>query len=296
VSRKVLAAIILALGWFAVAPSAGADDITQAHPAMWHVLAGHAQVTLFGSLHVLPAEMDWVSVDIGHAISRSDVFVFEAPTDPPSQDTLNSLITAHGKLPDGQSLRALLPPEAQADYDNAIAQAHLSPSLTDHEQPWLVSLQLTLADTMNRKYFPDAGVDYVLMSWANAHARQVRYLETIDQQFAMILPDDGDMQLDTFESGLKEYSGDNDQLQPMVQAWAAGDVAKLAALIDQEFQDHPEEKKKLITDRNKAWARKIEDMLKDDNNVFVTVGAAHLAGPDGVPALLRADGYDVDGP
>ena len=37
-------------------------------------------------------------------------------------------------------------------------------------------------------------------------------------------------------------------------------------------------------------------MLKDDDNVFVTVGAAHLAGPDGVPALLRADGYDVDGP
>ena len=34
------------------------------------------------------------------------------------------------------------------------------------------------------------------MSWANARARQVRYLETIDQQFAMILPDDDGMQLD----------------------------------------------------------------------------------------------------
>jgi uncharacterized protein YbaP (TraB family) len=37
-------------------------------------------------------------------------------------------------------------------------------------------------------------------------------------------------------------------------------------------------------------------MLGESRSFFVTVGAAHLAGPDGVPALLRADGYDVEGP
>ena len=89
---------------------------------------GQAQITLFGSLHALPAEMDWITPEILAAISRSDVFVFEAPTDPPSQDTLNNLIAAHGELPDGQSLRALLPPEAQSDYDNAIARPIFRPA------------------------------------------------------------------------------------------------------------------------------------------------------------------------
>jgi uncharacterized protein YbaP (TraB family) len=30
--------------------------------------------------------------------------------------------------------------------------------------------------------------------------------------------------------------------------------------------------------------------------VFIAVGAAHLLGPDSVPAMLRAKGYKVDGP
>ena len=150
---------------------------------------GHGTVTLFGSLHVLPANMDWLTPDIMRAISRADVFVFEVPTDAQSQDTLNSLIAQRGTLPPGQSLRAQLSPDSQAEFDAAIAAAHLSPALTDREQPWLASLQLSLADTMNHNYFPDAGADFVLMSWANAHFRRVRYLETVDQQFALLAND-----------------------------------------------------------------------------------------------------------
>jgi uncharacterized protein YbaP (TraB family) len=251
-------------------------------------------VTLFGSLHILPANMDWLTPDIMHAVSRTDVFVFEVPTDQTSQETLNSLIAANGSLPDGQSLRALLPPDSLIAYDSAIAAAHLSTSVTDHERPWLVSLQLTLADTMNRNYYPDAGADYVLMSWANAHARSVRYLETIDQQFSLLADDN--LPLDEFETGLKSYDQTKDTVQPLVQAWSDGDVAKLGALMDANFATHPELKKKLLSDRNRKWATQIEAMLGQKRNFFITVGAAHLAGPDGVPTLLRADGYQVDGP
>ena len=40
----------------------------------------------------------------------------------------------------------------------------------------------------------------------------------------------------------------------------------------------------------------LETMLNQKHVYFVTVGAGHLAGPKGVPALLRQDGYRVDGP
>jgi uncharacterized protein YbaP (TraB family) len=272
-------------------------EIIPAHPVMWHIKGPHGgQATLFGSLHMLPANTDWLTPDILHAVNHSDVFVFEVATDPQSRTVLDNLIDAHGKLPDGESLRAILPPESQSDYDAAIATAHLSPAITDHEQPWLVSLQLTLADSMNKNYYPDAGVDYVLMSWANRHDRTVRYLETIDQQFQMLVPADNHMRLDLFESGLKRVGQTQNELDPLISAWCQGDEQKLGALMDVSFASDPEAKKALVTDRNKKWAAQIEKMLGDYRNFFITVGAAHLAGPDGVPALLRADGYEVDGP
>jgi len=57
-----------------------------------------------------------------------------------------------------------------------------------------------------------------------------------------------------------------------------------------------DEKKTMIDDRNKDWVPKIEKMLKEKRTFFITVGAAHLVGPGGVPNLLRQDGYHVTGP
>ena len=37
-------------------------------------------------------------------------------------------------------------------------------------------------------------------------------------------------------------------------------------------------------------------ILDQPKTYFITVGAAHLAGPDGVPALLRAKGFKIEGP
>jgi uncharacterized protein YbaP (TraB family) len=131
------------------------------------------------------------------------------------------------------------------------------------------------------------------MSWANSHARNVRYLETVNQQFALLAED---FPMDEFESGLRNISESRDAVGPLVTAWSIGDVAKLNDLMDENFASHPDQKKRLLSDRNHTWAKQIEVMLNQNRNFFITVGAAHLAGPDGVPALLRADGYQVQGP
>jgi uncharacterized protein YbaP (TraB family) len=55
-------------------------------------------------------------------------------------------------------------------------------------------------------------------------------------------------------------------------------------------------KKALLDDRNRLWIPKIENMLTEKHTFLITVGAAHLVGPNGVPNLLRAAGYTVEGP
>ena len=66
--------------------------------------------------------------------------------------------------------------------------------------------------------------------------------------------------------------GATDTIQPLVQAWSDGDVAKLGSLMDANFADHPEAKKRLLTDRNQQWASQIERMLTDKRSYFITVG------------------------
>jgi len=136
----------------------------------------------------------------------------------------------------------------------------------------------------------------VLMAEAEKKQKQTRYLETIAEQFALLAPDDPVLEMEEFESSLKDLRDVGAELQPMVKAWASGDQAKLDKLINGDLDEFPDARKLLLDDRNRRWVPKIEAMLKEKHVFFVTVGAGHLTGPLGLPALLRKDGYQVVGP
>ena len=104
------------------------------------------------------------------------------------------------------------------------------------------------------------------------------------------------MELQEFELGLKDLLNLSSDVQPMMMAWGTGDQAKLDELINGDLDEFPEARKILLDDRNKRWVPQIEAMLKEKHVFFITVGAGHLTGANGVPALLRADGYKVEGP
>ena len=274
---------------------------SQAFPSLWHIkgdpIKGDlGEVYLLGAVHVLPPNLHWRSPVIGRAISRSDVFVFEVPQDEAALTQLNGLIQAQGFLPAGQTLRAQLHPAAHSDYDAALAASGLSPASVEHERPWLAGLQLMFAQIAKLKFSPGDGVDSILMAQAARDHKQMRYLETIAEQFALLAPDDRDVELQEFEAGLKDLRDVGAELGPLVHAWSTGNQTELDRLINGDLDEFPEARKQLLDDRNKRWAPKIQAMLKEKHVFFITVGAGHLTGPVGVPALLRKAGYKVDGP
>jgi uncharacterized protein YbaP (TraB family) len=273
---------------------------TVANPTLWHVKSGQrtekGEVYMLGSVHILPPDVQWRSPAIAAAIRRADVFVFEVSQDEASMAELQELVKSHGFLPPDQRLSALLRPAAKDDFNAALAASGVTLEQVDHDRPWLAGLQMMFAQIAKAKFSADNGVDASLMAEARTAGKTMRYLETIAQQFAVLAPDDTTLELEEFESSLKDLRDVTGEIQPLVNAWSAGDQKALDALLNGDLDAFPAARKALLDDRNTRWVPQIRAMLKERHVFLITVGAGHLAGTGGVPALLRKAGYKVDGP
>jgi uncharacterized protein YbaP (TraB family) len=297
VKRLLVAALLAAL---AIARPVFAEDATPvyakmpAHPALWTVHGPKGTAYLFGSVHLLPPQVDWHTKEIDAAIARSDILVFEIALDADAQQRMQTYIATHGMLPAGQNLHDMISPEARRELDAEVEKLPVSPKAVDRMRPWLAALTIEIMGMTKEHYSAASGVDQQLQ--ANANGKPVVGLETVEQQLSLLAPGDPKIELQAFEAGLKTSTETaNDQLGPLLDAWMHGRVDRIASLTTKEFAKFPDARKLLFDDRNKAWVEKIATFLDQPKVYFITVGAGHLAGPQGVPALLRARGFHVEG-
>ena len=77
------------------------------------------------------------------------------------------------------------------------------------------------------------------------------------------------------------------------RAWKAGDLSTVERFVLQDLKDDPLMYQRLLVERNRNWLPKIEALFARPGRAFVVVGAAHLVGPDGLLAMLKARGIRV---
>jgi uncharacterized protein len=267
-----------------------------AHPALWTVHSKAATVYLFGSIHLLPDNVSWHTPEIDSAMDASSTFVFEAPLDEQGKAEIADFIRKNGSLPSGTTLRSLLPKKTLADYERALAAAHLPSDRLDGARPWLAAIVLDVAYLQQMHYVVADGVDQQVFAYARAHQKHVETFETPAEQLSLFMPKDQKLELQEFDADLNEFQAEESTIGAMVDAWGAGDAKEVGRLMNKSLEGEPGAKKILIDDRNRNWIKKLDAMLARSGTYFVTVGTGHLVGPRGVPALLRKQGYKVDGP
>jgi uncharacterized protein YbaP (TraB family) len=274
------------------------------HPALWIGHGRQGAAYLFGSIHVLPPHTEWKTPQLLEAMKRSDIFVFEIPLDRQAEDREEArriqkeIMDLHGLLPPGESLRGILPSSLVGEYDAALEKLSISPGYVDRLQPWLAAMVLETAQLRRTDAQAVTGVDVQVYSIAASMRKQTTGFETLEQQLAMVTPEEQSAGLDELGSTIGEavHAGEERKYGALVKAWQAGDVHALETIAVTGLSKNPSLKKTLLDDRNARWLAQLKMMLDTPHTYFVTVGAAHLAGNGGVPALLRAAGYRVDGP
>lgn len=141
---------------------------------------------------------------------------------------------------------------------------------------------------------PMKSIEAGLMAQVKADNEEVYGLETIEDQFSVFdaIPYK-DQVKDLVRFAKEGMQKSKDNFQNLLSIYKSQNIEKLLEEsskkengIIADYIDH------LLANRNKKWITKIAKTSKNEKS-FYGVGAAHLAGDNGVIKLLRAQGYTV---
>lgn len=271
----------------------------EADPAIWSISDDDSTVYLFGTVHILPPELDWRTEAVDAALADSQVIYFEADAiSPEAQAQTQALIPQLGLNAPGVTLTSLISEEAQADMAVIAERIGAAPEALaaqmDPLQPWLASLTLAVLQIQSAGYDPQSGVEYQLAGEAEAAGKAFGYFETIEEQLRFFADMPMETQIADFEVGLEQMVEEPDVLSELVQTWAVGDMGAIDRAFNEDMRAASADLYDiLIVQRNRNWIPEIEALLASDQNAFVAVGAGHMPGENGVIALLEAQGYEV---
>jgi uncharacterized protein YbaP (TraB family) len=261
------------------------------HPALWKVTGPNATIYLFGTIHLLPANIRWFDGVIARAFGQSDTLVTEILDPTPAE--MQAVLGAKAILPAGPSLRDMLPAADRRKFEAALVANRLPAAGFDRFQPWYAAVALATTPMMQLGYDPANGVDIRLGQRAQALGHAHEALETADFQLGLFASLPQAVQKAYLMEVVKQLPEVNTELTGIIRAWKLGHAAELAKLMNSD-EDDPQMMKLLLTDRNQTWAKWIQERLakpgKPHETVFLAVGAGHLAGPGSVMDQLRALG------
>jgi hypothetical protein len=160
-------------------------------------------------------------------------------------------------------------------------------------EPWFAGLSVSLLALKAHGYDVEHGVEQIIQAEARRAGKPGCGLETLDEQLALLDGLSPELQSEILLQALEEAADVESLIEPMLEAWRRGDEAGLERSLDEDFEGYPELADALIYRRNARWAEQVSGMLEDGEDVLVVVGAMHLVGDRGLPALLAERGYEV---
>lgn len=261
-----------------------AQDWPAPSPALWHVTGPNgAEGWLFGTVHALPEGAAWETPLVNQALDNAGVLVVEVADLADGEAAAAAFAEralSHGLPP----LTQRVPIANRALVTSLLEQAGRSDGDFAETETWAATLQLAGGERLGN---PALGVDRALLG----RGMTVQGLEGFTAQFDIFDRLPQSEQADLLVAVAREADAANPAAD--LRAWLTGDVASLERRAFAGMMGDAELRAALLDDRNRAWIGGIAALLDAGRKPFVAVGAVHMLGDTGLPALLAARGYTV---
>lgn len=272
----------------AAAPAASYDTGT-----LWRIHAATGAVGhLLGTIHIGQARELAVPPQAWSLLQTANRLVVELA--PGSVD--NAELERMQRLPAGETLVTRLSRIELQRLHTRLAQAGLALRDPQLYRPWVLAQLLQSSAPLILETLDDRVV------WQARQQRlEVLSLETLAEQlgaFECISPSDQVALLkDTLAMPVGFFESIN---RDAIALYRAQRTADLVAMLAQRFPVGAAARSAsdratqcIIGARNQRFVQRLQPLLAD-NGLFAAIGAAHLVGPDGVVAMLKAKGYTVE--
>ena len=242
---------------------------------------------LFGTIHI--ACDATLSKKVLTALDKTDQLCLELDMDDPSMQVQ---MMSKMMMKDGVTIESLMTPEDFTMVDAFFKKnSGMSLKMMNTIKPFALSAMLypKMLDC------PMQSIESELMKVTKEQNEETIGLETISEQLAVFDAIPYQKQVDELVKTAKsDLANSKKELQQMLELYKTEDIDAMLNFTDSsESAMTSEFKDELLDSRNKNWIERISK-IASEKPTFFGVGAAHLAGENGVIKLLRKQGYKVE--
>lgn len=241
---------------------------------------------LYGTIHILPKDKFELSNSLKRAFDASTTIAMEVDLDMSGAEKI--ALAQKVMLPDGKTLKDFM-----AAQDYLQLKAYCIDSLQWSESKFERSSKLKpmffssvlIQENMSNM----ASYEMEFNKMAKKKKKETIGLETIEFQLGLFDQLPMQTQVDMLK---QDYKSDMKSYDTLLACYLREDLETLGKLMAEDTSAYPEFNELMLVQRNKSWIAPMRAQMQKESTFF-GVGAAHLSGPDGVVALLRAQGFTV---
>lgn len=281
-------------------PAALSTEHYPPQPALFKFHNGNSTVYLYGSSHFIIDGVKWRTNEFNRAIGYSDRIWLESTTREMINPTLliDQIMTMKNK--DGKRVEDLLSREEMARLTKVAQSVNFDLDEYGDLHPWVISDLLEGASyhtdikkDPKKELTLNNGVEDLIE--AMGMGKPILPVENTRRHvllFSELSPEDEKAML--MDTVTQIEQSQDEVITKFTKAWSTGDLDLMYKLDDNMRKETPGLYRILMTERNQIMFDKINKMLQGSGTEFVAVGAAHLAGPDGLVKKLEQAGYRAE--